>query len=244
MDELRVAYLAGFFDGEGSISVNVNRKIKRWSLRMTCHQVNPEPLRLLSAAFGGSIRLTQRIGNQRPVYEWVAGGRMAASAIRLLRPYLTVKADEADVALEFHGLMKYDKARLTLAEEEKREALYQRLRDLKHLDYSDQASITLTSPRPPAKPKSSKHIRVKSSPVRSTGYDRRKKPVDDAEIGILESIYRDHGLLETAREYGVSRQTILNWLDAFGIQREGRTAASEARRKAAAGASWRSVQTT
>jgi len=248
MDNVRVAYLAGFFDGEGSISINVNRKLVRWSLRMTCHQVNPAPLRLLADAFGGSIHLTPRIGNQRPIYEWVAGGKMAAAAIRVLRPYLTVKADEADVALEFHALMKADRSKLTSGEEEQREALYQRLRDLKHLDYSDQTEAVLTPRRPPAKPKPAPKVRHKvATPVTSAqgrpgrpARGQSRKPVDDADIGILAAVYNDHGLAAAALEYGVSRQTILNWLDSYGIPRQGRTPASEARRKAAAAASWKS----
>lgn len=67
-----------------------------------------------------------------------------------------------------------------------------------------------------------------------------RKPEDAADIGIFAAIYTDHGLSETAREYGVSRQTILNWLDRYGIPRQGRTPASEARRKAAVAASWKS----
>jgi len=248
MNDVRVAYLAGFFDGEGSISVNVNRKLVRWSLRLSCHQVNPAPLRLLADAFGGSIRLTPRTGNQRPVYEWVAGGRMAAETIRALRPYLTVKADEADVALEFHALMKADRSKLTPDEEEQREVLYQRLRDLKHLDYSDQTASVLTPRRPPAKPRPAPKVRhkVATSVISAQGRPGRpakgqsRKP-DADEIGIFAAIYRDHGLAETALEYGVSRQTVLNWLDAYNIPRQGRTAASEARRKAAAAASWEEV---
>jgi len=246
MDEVRVAYLAGFFDGEGSISVNVNRRLVRWSLRLSCQQVNPAPLRLLVEAFGGSIRLTSRRGNQRPIYGWAAGGRMAAEAIRMLRPYLTVKADEADVALEFHGLMKADRSRLTPGEEEQREILYQRLRDLKHLDYTNQMTEMLTPRRPPAKPKPASKVRHKVAVKVIGGKEGRpakgqsRKPVDTADIGIFAAIYSDHGLAATALEYGVSRQTILNWLDACGVPRQGRTPASEARRKAAAAASWTS----
>jgi len=250
MDTTLAAYLAGFFDGEGSISVNVNRKLMRWSLRLSCHQVNPAPLRLLMEAFGGSIRLTQRIGNQRPVYEWVAAGIMGAEALRQMRPYLRVKNEEADVALQFQGLMKDRSERrkgLTLEEAGEREKLYQKLRDLKHLDYSDQAEQTLTPPRPPAKPKPAPKVRHKvATPVISAqgrpgrpAKGQSRKPVDDADIGILAAVYNDHGLAAAALEYGVSRQTIINWLNVYGIPRQGRTPASEARRRAAVAASWR-----
>jgi len=170
---------------------------------------------------------------------------MGAEAIRQMRPYLTVKADEADVALEFHGLMKYDKLKLTAAEEAERERLYQKLRDLKHLDYSDQTTETLTPRRPPKKERPAPRVRIKKAPVLSTQREGRpslgesRMPTEDAGIGIFEAIYRDYGLSETAREYGVSRQTIINWLDHYDIPKAGRTPESEARRKAAAAASWK-----
>ena len=249
MDNTLAAYLAGFFDGEGSISVNVNRKLMRWSLRLSCHQVNPAPLRLFVEVFGGSIRLTERAGNQRAIYEWVAAGIMGAEALRQMRPYLRVKGEEADVALRFHGLMKSRSDRrsgLTVEEAGERERLYQELRDLKHLDYSAQTAITLTPPRPVAKPKPPiKHRHKVAVPVISaqgrTGRPSKgesRAPVDAADVAIFAAIYRDHGPTEAAREYGVSRQTIFNWLDRYGIERTGRTEASEARRKAASSASW------
>jgi hypothetical protein len=43
----------------------------------------------------------------------------------------------------------------------------------------------------------------------------------------------DHGLGHAAREYGVSRQTIVNWLVRYDIPRMGRTEESEMRRIAA-----------
>ena len=68
-----------------------------------------------------------------------------------------------------------------------------------------------------------------------------RAPEDAADVAIFAAIYKDHGPTEAAREYGVSRQTILNWLDRYGIVRAGRTEASEMRRKAASAASWRST---
>ena len=89
-------------------------------------------------------------------------------------------------------------------------------------------------PKPPKPPKAHR-VKV-AQPIKSTGYKRRV--FDDADIGILRGIYTDHGLAETAREYGVSRQTVVNWLDRYDIAKQGRTAESEKRRAAAVAASW------
>ena len=72
-----------------------------------------------------------------------------------------------------------------------------------------------------------------------TGYDRSKKP----DAMMLGDLYGECGVNATARYFGVSRQTIYNWLDGYGIERTGRTPASEARRIAATRAAWAGVET-
>jgi hypothetical protein len=239
MDE-RIPYLAGFIDGEGSIAVGISKNPKgerRWYLRFSVHQVNPAPLLILKEIFGGSINQTKH-EEKKTIYEWVAVSMSAYEALVQLRPFLIVKADEADAGIEFQRLLLARGTRrkpLSDEEREARESVYQKLRALKQVEF-----VGAIEPKVPRvkKPKPPIAHRVKQAPLRSTGYDRKKRPVDDADVGILRGIYEDHGLTETAREYGVSRQTISNWLDQYGIEKMGRTAASELRRRAAVKASW------
>jgi hypothetical protein len=237
--DTELAYLAGFLDGEGSIAVGLNKGPggrRRWYLRLTCHQVNPEPLKLLKERFGGAILRTERTGTQRTIYEWIAGNKIAADAIAALRPHLIVKAAEADVALRFQALMTSRSERrigLTGDQESERQAAYEELRRLKRVEYDwDPGTVKRI-----AKPKPVPRVRVRVvTPVKSTGYDRGKKPERD----ILAAEYMLNGPNWIAGKYGVSRQTVFNWLDSYGIPRQGRTPASEARRKAAVAASWKS----
>lgn len=137
-----LAYLAGFIDGEGSIRVGTGyspSRERRWYLMFSCHQVNPLPLCLLKARFGGTIRSTHRQG-QRKLYEWTITSAQAGDAIAALRPWLHVKADEADIALEFQAMLAANANRrrpLTDLDKAKREACYQKLRDLKHRPYDE-----------------------------------------------------------------------------------------------------------
>jgi hypothetical protein len=144
--DAELLYLAGFIDGEGHIAIGVSRSPqgrRRWYLRFACHQVNPAPLLRLQRRFGGSIQVTKRIGNQRSISEWVTVSSIAGMALRELRPYLDVKADEADVAIAFQNLVEdrarkpNPKRRLSPEEEELRESMYRRLRELKHLEYDE-----------------------------------------------------------------------------------------------------------
>lgn len=238
-DNSTLQYLAGFIDGEGSISVNLSKNPKgrrRWYLRMTCHQVNPAPLELLINTFGGSLRYSRRTATQRPIHEWAISSNEAYSAIKRLRPYLIVKAKEADLAMKFQELLwsrKNDKTLLTEDEERERERIYNALREMKRSEHA-QHGMSFKEPRIQKVKRLPKHrIRV-AEPVVSTGYDKKKKP----ERGELVSHYQEDGPVWCARHYGVSRQTVYNWLDAYEIPRQGRTEQSERRRIARVAATW------
>lgn len=133
-----LAYLAGFIDGEGSISIGINNGNngrKRYYLRMSAHQVDRRPLQMLLDSFGGSIRMTERIGNQRAIYEWVVVSEVARLAIEKLRPHLVVKDKQADVGLLFQSTLNNRPVgrtvKLTPEELSQRHALYEEIRRLK-----------------------------------------------------------------------------------------------------------------
>ncbi|KKL77327.1 hypothetical protein LCGC14_2036070, partial [marine sediment metagenome] len=55
-----VSYLAGFFDGEGSISSNLkyagkNKRPASISLRVCAYNTDPSPIRLFHSEFGGRM---------------------------------------------------------------------------------------------------------------------------------------------------------------------------------------------
>jgi hypothetical protein len=140
-DKFLVPYLAGFFDGEGHIAIGLNKNPsgkRRWYLRFAAHQVDPRPLYLLKERYGGSIQFTDRRGQQRPIYEWVATSIKAYKALKELRPFLIVKADEARLAMEFQELLfarGTDRSALSEEEEEARNKIYLAMREIKHRSY-------------------------------------------------------------------------------------------------------------
>jgi len=250
MDNTTLAYLAGFMDGEGCISLVRSRPTEKnpgYHLIIVVTQLNPDPLVMYQVAFGGSIHRAVDKRGHRPRITWQTSGRNAGRALEALRPFLVVKADEADLALEFLRRVANWAGGDKEAELAERTRIHAAIKAVKQRSYDNiELPKTIkrvqdhTGPRlrMKVKPKPAPKVRVKAAPVKSEGY--RRRVFDDVAISTLRAYYNDHGLAETAREYGVSRQAVLNWLDRYGIPRQGRTAASEARRKVASAASWTS----
>lgn len=96
---LGLAWMAGFFDGEGCICIRRNGRGYSLLVQIT-QTVNV--FRPFKEAFGGGITEWQpKQPRCRRLWDWRATGAEAASFLRLIRPFLVVKQQEADIALEF-----------------------------------------------------------------------------------------------------------------------------------------------
>lgn len=114
-----VAYAAGFFDGEGHICIAynplnkcVNRYGKvyfyeRFQLYVSVGQKDKTPLVWLKDKFGGHLHhKSQRRSYDKKQYfiwTWMLNSAKAIEFLKLIRPFLIVKAKEADVAFEFYA---------------------------------------------------------------------------------------------------------------------------------------------
>ena len=110
-------YIAGFFDGEGSISIGRRgRENYRWlQLNMTITNTDRAVLEMIRATFGvGCIglkdsglktreKLSRLAYGTRDCFELIWTGRQAESVLRELYPYLRVKKGQAEIALRFRS---------------------------------------------------------------------------------------------------------------------------------------------
>lgn len=108
------AYLAGFVDADGSISImrdryfdkKLNRDRFKYRIKLSVHNCKIEPIELFKKHFGGGKLRNTRRGkvklhpNWRACYEWTLWSKQAEDAIRLLLPYLLIKKPQALLALE------------------------------------------------------------------------------------------------------------------------------------------------
>jgi hypothetical protein len=113
------AYLAGFMDGEGSISIVKTYGIKRhvngdkvknirFHLHMKIANTNRGVLDWICGKFGGQVYAKKECSSQwKPRFDWVLIGNKNMERVLLaILPYLHIKHRQALIALEFvrlHG---------------------------------------------------------------------------------------------------------------------------------------------
>jgi hypothetical protein len=102
-----VAYAAGFFDGEGHITIakmehKAGTNGTTFTMRVGASQNNPVPLLWLRERWGGSVRMLKRkTGRDHSTHKWELCSKMAAGFLREVLPYLLVKWPRAELAVRF-----------------------------------------------------------------------------------------------------------------------------------------------
>lgn len=136
--ENKLSYLAGFFDGEGSISI-LKRTKGEWNvshfIRVSIGQKDGETLDWVKDNFGGNVYLVKRDGS----FIWAISDYKAYEFCRLISPYLRYKKPQADLAIKFYEERilnsrrntKHQHASLTTEELALREEMFLEMKSLK-----------------------------------------------------------------------------------------------------------------
>lgn len=83
-------WAAGFLEGEGSFGPCGGPSRQSGQVRITCHQVETQPLLKLKALFGGHVMGPHR-GPNRPIYLWSLQYRAAVSVMMTLYQLFSAK---------------------------------------------------------------------------------------------------------------------------------------------------------
>lgn len=110
-----VAWAAGFFDGEGYVTIQHGysigpngKKYYRHSLRIGINHVAIEPLLEMQRLFGGRINkqnLKAIRGNRKPRHQWLLNCSNASEALKRMMPYFHNKQSVAELGLELQSTM-------------------------------------------------------------------------------------------------------------------------------------------
>jgi hypothetical protein len=95
-------YAAGFLDGEGCFSANLDDG--RGHIGVYCSNTYRPTLVWLQGLFGGSVSKAKP-GNGRPLYQWSLVGLKAHEACCALAPYLREKAPQAALLISIQQLL-------------------------------------------------------------------------------------------------------------------------------------------
>lgn len=105
LTEQELAYIAGFFDGEGSIGIN---RSKRQTWLEVCFANTDEPIiAWIYSKLGGRIRVidrSQKNPKWKKAFYAISSSARACKILRTLLPYLRVKKDQAEIAIEYWSL--------------------------------------------------------------------------------------------------------------------------------------------
>lgn len=104
--EVQKAYLAAFVDGEGFVSIHARPNkctIRSHLLMIGISNTHKETIDKLKAIWGGYLRIIQPDGikNLRVLYRLLWQNNQAAELLRLIHPYMLVKAEQGRIGLAF-----------------------------------------------------------------------------------------------------------------------------------------------
>jgi hypothetical protein len=131
------AYAAGLLDGEGTISIREERRSAGSDahiLQINIGMTDTRPLEFMRQHYGGAIRgpLPRPNAKHKALYQWQIGASIAETFLLRVRPFLILKAEQADVALRLRATKTRSGVPLPFAVLEERRALKDELRVLNH----------------------------------------------------------------------------------------------------------------
>jgi hypothetical protein len=106
-DVALLAYVAGFFDGEGSIGIYRNGQGTFYLRTQLTQNITPDSqllLEQLRATFGGNLSFMRaRVYRGGAAYNWQLNGNLAARFLCAIPPYLRLERRQAEVAIEWQS---------------------------------------------------------------------------------------------------------------------------------------------
>ena len=104
MKKIDIAFMAGFFEGEGCISIcryldKGNRK--QMYLRVAISQTNEWIINWFQWNFGGSVNKMGRKPQEKQRWQLAITGKKALCFLEVVLPYLKLKRAEAELGIEF-----------------------------------------------------------------------------------------------------------------------------------------------
>ena len=119
-----IAYIAGFFDGEGCIRIKkASQGGNSYYIWVAITNANRGILDLVVDIFGGNVRQAEKTAN-KIIYHYLITSSEAIDMLKVLLSFLKEKKRQAELAIYFHENKEGFSP-------ERKEECYQKMRDLK-----------------------------------------------------------------------------------------------------------------
>jgi hypothetical protein len=128
--DYRVAYCAGYFDGEGCIWVGIQNK-KSYYLRISIASGDYETLLLFAELFGGKVTHVKASSSRKEIYRWSRNSADAVKTLQRFLPFLTAKREQAELVIDCGWEINEHRTLLSVEHIDKRNALRQALQGTK-----------------------------------------------------------------------------------------------------------------
>ena len=99
MDENVLYYLAGIFDGEGSVYITKQRN--SYTLGVGVDMVNQVIPMLFRALFKGTLQHYPAKGERKEHYKWIAQANQALNFLKEIEPYSLIKGEQIELGIKF-----------------------------------------------------------------------------------------------------------------------------------------------
>ena len=136
MEEWKLGYLGGIIDGEGSIiiekqAIRRRERVHNYRLRVEVSGTDKRLMDWLEENFGGKAYMYEAKGNRRRSYSWRNRANDAYKLLKIVKPYLVFKTEQADLGIEFYEKNKnrVQGERVPMWLVSRREEYYQRMKD-------------------------------------------------------------------------------------------------------------------
>lgn len=107
LSDTELAYIAGFFDGEGSVMIGRhNGAESSYLMRISISNTNKDIIDWLVDTLGGYVSDVKLKGNRQRSYIWYLAAIKASDVLYALLPFLRVKREHAILGLDFQGTQR------------------------------------------------------------------------------------------------------------------------------------------
>lgn len=115
MDKNIRAYVAGFIDGEGALTIKRGKDINmiqgwRFYVNIRVTSTNKESILYLKELFGGTVnehKSKNNVGNWKPAWYWTLGSKKAIQCVKKIYPYLRIKKPQAEILFDFDKTIQH-----------------------------------------------------------------------------------------------------------------------------------------